>query len=369
MAFCSLAIYLAFCAVSFYEFVEPSLNGTNGWRVYADSDVYMGAADFMRGQGTSEAAVALLSLARNLILPAIVALTLKSAAHFAIFNIALFFLAMGILARTFSRFNWYIFLPIILASPTTYQALLTLNKEIFVFLSAALIARWFKTRSNLLLGILVVLSLALRWEQALVILCFVFLLKTKVSPRHAALLLLVGISIAYPFALAFVSNDIPEEVRGVSSSEFYRQINQLQNYGLYFVLVIPKIVTALLSQVVRFWTPFVDTARLHDLPTGPFVLVDQLCMCFVVIAAWVRRLWVIDNPVVYFVLVYCLIFFAAPENSPRYLYLLFVLMAAVLSSTELQSLRVERIIESPSNHRFKLLLSRRIFGSRRIGAL
>jgi hypothetical protein len=50
----------------------------------------------------------------------------------------------------------------------------------------------------------------------------------------------------------------------------------------------------------------------------------------------------------YFALVFCVIYFAAPENSPRYLYMLYVLMSALLSSSELQTLRVP---EHPPNGR------------------
>jgi hypothetical protein len=192
IAFWGLSIYLVLAFVSFFTFVEPSLNGPNGWRVYADSDVYMEVANYIRNQGGIASAVALLSLARNLILPAIVVLTLGTAAHIAIFNVAVFLAALGILAQTFPRFKWHVFLPIILVSPTTYQALLTTNKEIFVFLSAVFIARWFQTRSMTLMYLLILLSAALRWEQALVVLFFLIFIRKKISPRFAAFVLTVA---------------------------------------------------------------------------------------------------------------------------------------------------------------------------------
>jgi hypothetical protein len=344
IAFSGLAVYLVLACVSFFTFVQPSLNGENGWRVYADSDVYMNIADYIRSQEEGVAAVELMSFARNLLLPAYVALSLKTAVNIFAFNVLVFFGCLGLLARTFSSFKWYIFLPIILASPTTYEALLTLNKEIFVFLCVVVIARWFKTRSTMLMILLVSLSMVLRWEQAFAILCFLILLKMKVSPKRAAVMLIVGISAAYPFAMASV--DVGVDPKVISTSVLFAQINVLQSYGLYFALLVPKLMIALLSQVVQFWIPFIDKARLHDLPTGLFVLVDQICMCFVVLASWRQSLWVKESPVVYFVLVYCLITLAAPENATRYLYMPFVLMAVVLSSPELQSLRIPMRTES-----------------------
>ena len=339
-AVCALAIYLIACALTFDSWVEPTLRGSSEWRIAADSTVYMGVADHIRERGSGGAIVGLLALSRNLILPALVAVALKTDERIAVFNIVIFFVALYALARTFPQFRWYVFLPIVLASPTTYEALLTLNKELFVFLCAAVMARWFQTKSSILMIGLLLLSMALRWEQALVIICFSVLLSMKVRPVHAAVLMIIGISIAYPFAIPSV--DVGADVTKSSSSAFYAEINALQSYGLYFILLVPKAIIALLSHVVRFWTLFADPARLHDLPTGLFVLVDQLCMCFVIVAAWRKKLWKLENPVVYFVLVYCVIFFAAPENSPRYLYMLFVLMTALLASPELQSLRISR---------------------------
>jgi hypothetical protein len=338
IAFCGLAIYLVLGAISFYTFVEPSLNGTNGWHFNPDVQKYMDLADSMRENGAREETAAVISLARNMIMPAYVGLVLQTAAHIAIFNVALFLLALGILAWTFSQLKWYVFLPIILLYPNTYEALWTLNKEIFVFLSAVVMTRWFKTRSSALMIFIIPLSMVLRWEQAFVILYFLVLLWLKVSPKRAVAILIIGISLVYPFAMASV--DVGGDVRESSSSALYAHINKVQSYGLYFALLVPKIVIVFLSQVVRFWTPFINTERLHDLHTGLFVLFEQLSICFVFIVSLCKRLWVKENPVIYFVLVYAVIYLSAPENSPRYLYFLFVLIVAVLSSPELQSLRL-----------------------------
>jgi hypothetical protein len=353
IAFCGLAVYLLLAAISFFTFVKPSLNGTNEWRVYADSLVYMDVGDSMRTNGASVEAVALMSPARNLTVPGFVAFALQTPANIAIFNVMVFIAALLLLERTFSTFKWYVFLPIVLASPTTYEALLTLNKEIFVFFGAVVLSRWFKSRSAILMTLLILLSLVLRWEQAFVILFFLILLRLKIPPKGAATAMIIVISAAYPFAMASV--DVGGDVKQNSSSALFAQLNVLQGYGLFFAVLVPKMIIALLSQVVRFWSPFVDQERLHDLPTGLFVLVDQICMCLVIVASLCRRLWVADNPVVYFIVVYCLIFLAAPENSPRYLYMLFVIIALLLSSNELQALRITEHESGLSNRKGNIL--------------
>jgi hypothetical protein len=338
IAFCGLALYLLLGSFFFYAFVRPSLKGTNGWVFNLDGIAYMQVADQMRSNGVAEETAAVVSLARNMIVPSLEGALLQTKTRIATFNLVVFLLTLVILARTFSPFKWYLFLPIIFLSPTTYEALTTLNKEIFVFLSAAIMARWFKTRSIALMTFLILFSMALRWEQAFVILCFLVLLWLKITPSRAIAIVVIGISVLYPFAIDAIHLDL--DPAKDSSSALFAQINLLQGYGLYFLLLIPKLLITLLSQVVRFWTPFVDSERLHILPTGLFVLFDQLSMCLLLAASFCKRAWVKENPAIYFVLLYVAIYLAAPENSPRYLYLLFVLVATVLSSPELQSLRI-----------------------------
>lgn len=340
IAFGLLFLYLNLAAASFPAFVEPSLRGVSIWRVDADSTKYMIIASYVHaGGGSAALIVGLLSLARNLLLPILVALTLKTDLQIALFNMSLFFGAMWIISKGCSKFRWYFFIPAVLASPTTFEALLTLNKEIFTLLSAALFVYWVCTRSRFVMMTLLILSACLRWEQAFAIGCFILLLRLRARPKAAIPLLIAGISIVYPIAIAYVSRGVAEEAIESSSSTLYAHINVLQNHGLYFLLILPKLAIALLSQVVRFWAPFYDPTRLHDLPTGPFVLIDQICMCIVFLVALCKKLWNTENTIAYFVIIYCIVFLAAPENSPRYLYMVYILTAAMIASPDLQVIK------------------------------
>lgn len=338
IALLGLAVYLTLAAISFVTFVEPSLKGTSEWRVYADSTVYMEIADDLRLDTGFGAVVALLTPSRNVVFPALVALVLKTSANIAILNVSLFLVGIGILAWGCRGLRWYVFLPLLLVHPTTYQALLTLNKEIFTFFSAVVFVKWLQTKSSWLITMLIVVSFFLRWEQCLALVCFLVLRSMGVGLKRASLAIIVTISIAYPFAIASVGLPATDTAENAASI-VYMYLNRLQLYGLYFALILPKLAITLLSQVIRCWVPFIDEVRLHDLPTGLFVLGEQLCMCILAFRVWRQKLWSAKNPIVYFSTVYCIIFLAAPLNSPRYLYLLYVLLAALLSSRELQSLR------------------------------
>lgn len=143
------------------------------------------------------------------------------------------------------------------------------------------------------------------------------------------------ISVAYP--LAITQLDLPSDPTKESSSALFAQINILQSYGLYFVLLIPKLVITLLSQVVRFWKPISEPDRIHDLNNGLFVILDQLSLCLVLLAATVKKLWKTNGYLTYFCAICAVIYLSAPENSPRYLYILFVLLAIALAAPELQN--------------------------------
>ena len=329
LSLCFLGAYFVLSAFAFVLVVEPSLAGLSNWRIYDDSNVYVSIAKFVRSQDENVALVGLLSLARNLVLPVLEVLVLQTPRNIALFNVVIFGVALCALASTFKEFKWYIFLPFILISPTTFQALFTLNKEIFALLCAVILACWFRSGRLHAMLVLLTISFILRWEQALVILIYLVLRKSRMPRRYAAVALLLGISVLYPIAISVAG--LSAYSLTYSSSAAYLAINRWQARGLYFALILPKLFLDLTSQILRFWEPFSTPERLHNLPTGMFVMVDQLCMCAVCAYALYRRRLSIEGEVGYFVIVFVIIYLAAPENSPRYLYFVYVLLAVALS--------------------------------------
>jgi hypothetical protein len=329
-ALVGLALYLSLSAVAFYGFVNPSLNGWNKWRVGADSATYVRVAEQIHH---SDDLIPLLGFAQNLILPALVAVLLKTTLNIAIFNISLFLFSVYIIAKTLPGFKQYIFLPFVLLAPTTFSALLTLNKEIFVLFSAVLLLRWLTNGSRGLLLFLIALSLVLRWEQAMVILLFAVVRRLNWSPKRVFWLLLFGISCLFPL----IHRTIPLPPNLKVSSGVIEVMNKMQDQGLYFLLFIPKLITALASQLFRWWIPLFDKERFLDLQTGVFVIGNQFCMVALAVFVWRKGLWRLSNKVVYFVIIYIVLFCSAPLNSPRYLYMVYIVVAGFASSPSLQS--------------------------------
>ena len=329
-AFAGLVFYLCLASAAFYGFVDDSLQGWNRWRVGADSSTYVSVAEQVHD---ADDLVPLLGFAQNLILPVIVAVSLKSTLNIALFNIVIFLFSIYLLGKTLPDFKFYVFLPFALLAPTTFSALLTLNKEIFTLLSAVLVLRWLVTGSRLLLVLLIMLSLVLRWEQAMVIALFAVIRILNWPPKRVFWMLLLGISVLFPLAHSAIT--LPPNLK--VSSGLIEEMNKLQDRGLYFLLFVPKLVTALTSQIFRWWIPLLDRERFFDLQTGLFVIGNQLCMVGLAIFAWKKKLWRLKNRIVYFAVVYLVVFCSAPLNSPRYLYMIYIVVAGYASSSLLQS--------------------------------
>lgn len=340
IAWILLLAYLTGGGLLFRAFVEPSLNGLTQWRAYGDSDVYMSTAEFIRNQDNGAAILALLSVTRSVVLPALVALLFSTPSDIVIFNLFLFLFALYLLGKTYPDLKWWVFLPVILLSGTTYESIFTLNKEIFVFLSTVLLLRWFKTHSLTLLLAILIISAALRWEQALVVALFWIVFRTRASPRLAVIVLIAGVTITYPLAINWVMIDLPVQEQDKSSSALYALLNQGQSYGLYPFVFWFKFAIALTSQVIRFWQPFTDPQRIHDLNNGLYVMLDQICLSSVLIMLSRKRHLSMRSPVMLFSSLYLVVFLAAPMNQPRYLYMLLIMVAVFLSSTDLASIRI-----------------------------
>jgi len=111
----------------------------------------------------------------------------------------------------------------------------------------------------------------------------------KVSPKRAAVMLIVGISAAYPFAMASV--DVGVDPKVISTSVLFAQINVLQSYGLYFALLVPKLM--MLCCLKSFNSGYLSLTK-HVCTISQLVYLFsliRLCMCFVVLASCAQSLW------------------------------------------------------------------------------
>ncbi len=318
VAICFLALYLLACGVLFTSWVEPSLRGSSEWRIGADSSTY---------EVFAENLYPFLSVTENEIGPVMEASLLKERWAFAVFNVTLFLASLLMLRQV----RFWIFLFWVLINPLTFSALLTLNKEIFAFVSAVALWRWLHDPRKRWLALALISAFCARWEQVFVII--VFFVMRRIKRRNLAMLgLIILISLVLALALSYIEIEGFEEHSASS-----RALTALEAKGLYFADFPVKLAIALTSRILLFWEPFFDSRRLHDLQTGLFVLGNQLCMCAALGWLALKKRLELANDVAYFLLIYAMIFCAAPLNQPRYFYAIYVLAALAISELPIPS--------------------------------
>lgn len=318
LAVFALALYLLFTFVLFLSWVEPSLRGTGPWRIGADSGTYQDIANVFSDDSV------LLSPTQNLLGPVLLAMWLKTSFSIALFNTGLLVVSLLMLRRT----RWWAFLFWVLWNPLTFSALTTLNKEIFALLSAVSFGRWLQHRRWTWLCIALLSSCFTRWEQFVVILLFLFMLRIK-HRGYAVLSLLTVLSAACYLGGRFLVSDYPIE----NQSAVTDALTWASLRGFYFLVFPIRLLVALTSQVMQFWVPFLDTRRFYDMQTGMFLLGNQLCMCLMLFLLWLKGLLTLANDAFYFLAIFAVTYCAAPLNQPRYFYFCYIFAAMMLADS------------------------------------
>ena len=171
-------LYLVFCFGCFFAFEQPRLNHDTFIRFGADSPTYWDAVKY-RTQHTQTGSV-LVSFTGNLLGPVLIGMVFRTGFAVACFNILLFFLAVEV-ACTIPGVDRYRLLFLLAICSETAPALVTLNKEIMVLVSALLFAKYIysKRHSIFLLAAVFVVSVFARWEQIAILLLYLFLSRKR----------------------------------------------------------------------------------------------------------------------------------------------------------------------------------------------
>ena len=321
----TLLLYLLFCAAALWAFIIPAVNGDSPIRIGADSSTYwVFADDLTQGNG-----VALLTFSGNLVGPVAIAFLLKSPAMVALLNLVLFGLSIRIAGKV-PGVNKWVFALLLMLNAETAVSLISLNKEIFTLISMVLLVRYIHSerRSKSMLLAILGLSLAARWEQAMIIVMFLIMYRGRFRrhPGTALAIVTLGITVAYPLA-----------GRGVDLSEFTDQaagggmivvLNSIQSHFGFFIAMIPKIFMSLAGTLSSPWY-FLD--GYWALPSWDWqqryamLLHESAILTLIVWAIWRKRLS-LREPVPFFIALYLIVTAASPFIQPRYQYPVYVLL-------------------------------------------
>lgn len=334
------AVYTLLSLCVFFSLVQPWINGEIMTRIGADSDRYWDVARMLTDP-THEYGISLVSFNGNFLGPVIVACVLRYQILVVSFNYLLFFLALR-LASSIRGVRTYIFLAFLMLNLETAVSLITLNKEIFSLISAVLVAKYLLSEEHpsFYLGLGLLVSLATRWEQAVLVLLVALLTRKNsyFARRHklAVIYFIAGITIAYPLFVRFKGQYLLAFTQYDQGANTIVKLNHLQSsYGFPLVLA-PKIAMTVLGELIRptyylgaFWdNGFIDLHSQIVLPLFSMALVAVLLLALAKGKLSAKR------PIALMIAIYLIGTALTPFIQPRYEYFVYVLLCLELARTD-----------------------------------
>lgn len=330
-------LYSVACSILFVAYVNPSLLGENGLSIAADSNTYMQAARTL-DRSLIISIPTLISFQGQYLGPVMVARLLGSTINIAVFNCVIFFLGLYFASKLPKVALGPLFF-LLIANPNTTVALLTLNKEIFAYISMILFLRYIssESRSLILLAFALLTAMAARWEQ-----CAVFVLFLAVDHRwsplrdkHKTVLvaMVVAITVTWPLIVKTGIVDLASLMSTVADaqSQSMPALNALQaSYGFPVVLV-PKLVGNLFGIPWRILASMLhpkDLTDIQGLIVAPF---QNFTMLGVFLLAFFKKKLDLGRKSIYLMWIYLIVTAAAPIIQPRYEYPIYVLLSLEVS--------------------------------------
>lgn len=327
----ALVPYLALCIYLYFAYVEPWTAGRIATRIGADSDRYW---DAVQNAQTPQQFAML--MATNFRGPVIIGSILHNGVAVMLLNLMLFAVALTIV-KTIPGLSFGTFGLLLLLNAELIPSLTTLNKEILVLLTSVMISKYLcmERRSRLLLASILLISCLARWEAAAFLVLSLLIMRLIKRRRVVALvLLIVGISIAYPLLTRLLGID--ESVYGylLEGANTIVTLDKIQDHFGFALVVAPKIFMSMGGMVVSpsFYLAntgladgFVDPQEEIFQPIGCYV------MMIIFFMAWRKGRLRLDSPAAMVIMTTLIMEAATPFIQPRYLYGVYVMLCIELA--------------------------------------
>lgn len=219
-------------------------------------------------------------------------------------------------------------------SPLLFSSLISVNKEIFLFLAVCLLMYGLPRRSFLAIGAAMVTALLARWQAVVFVVVFMSMY-SGVNPlrqhRLLSLALLVAVlTLVYPSTRIIFAAADQIGAEGALTNEgsgIYSRMIEVQNSYGYFLIVIPKTLQVIFGPLFKVGQMFPWKDFYNDV-----MLVWQAVMSLgLLVALMATGRFRLSNDFVYASLVYCVIFALTPIYAPRYFFAVYVLWAIAMS--------------------------------------
>lgn len=333
--------YIMMCVGVYFYYVAPWITGETNIRIGADSDRYW---EFARYFGD----VPVLSVTQNRLGPITLAMILKSGFLVMCFNVVLLLIALKI-ADTIPNVNRTVFGLLLLANAELLPSLTTLNKEIFALLASVMTVKYvYSSRPKLLLLLTLFVAVCARWEQPAMLVFYLVTARLKIPPKWLLILLILAITIGYPFAFRILGVDPSSFDWLMADANTIVKLNSIQN-AFGFPLVLP--LKALMLMGGSWISPHFYTNNLAfagNLEDYQQIIFQPLgCLAFLIVfyVAFRTGRLRLDNPVTVLSLITIILTAASPFIQPRYLYGVYTMLCLELArpkNPRLPSLRLQK---------------------------
>jgi hypothetical protein len=320
-----MVVYLSFCTIIFFQWINPSLDGRTDDHIAADSTTYIYMADVVRGDYTDPAVLAVLASFPNTFwMPVLFALVLKSNVLIALANLTLFWIAIELFRRSWD-IRVGLFLSFLLLNPTTTISLLSVNKEIVDLFIMALFCYFLATGHKWALCLALIASLVNRYEVCVAMLLF-FAARSRLSPFRSRRLLtllfvVLGLSVLLPLLVSQTLNSRFEEASG---GGLVALLDTLEIHYLFVLAVVPKILENMFGELlnVSHWGDY----SLDDFANSYILFFNNLASFLVVLTLAWKRSFKLSNDLMFFVSIGAVLMSVSLVVQPRYFYFCFVVL-------------------------------------------
>lgn len=313
-------------ALFLYFIGQDALIGRHPFQFFADSNTYHDIYS-----GTMNTPDGFIDVSYNFLGPLLILTLLSGNIYLVlILNVAIFVLSVIAICRMLDL-NPLRAAAVLFLSPLTAFSLLSVNKEILIFPVLALLIAAYRSRSVLLVCLAILVSLLARWQLTAfcVTLTGLFFVR-RINPYVLLAMLALAISVAYYLAQGILDPVLRSVELSTSlyteGSGLFERLNDLQNAGLYFVVVPIKSAHLLFSLGIRIDSIINPVVIYNDQVIGLFCLVN-IIFAFMLL---VKKSFSPRNDLMMISFVYLVVFALTPVYAPRYFYPVTVLWGFVL---------------------------------------
>jgi len=333
-----LLIYIAFTIIIFFIYVPSALDGHSKIELFADSETF---EEIALGESNYEfsSIYEAIGVKFNFVGPLIVLYIFQmNRVAILFFNLTLFLLGLYFLnkSRCFNMLKLVVLLGI---NPIVFSSLLSVNKEIFVYLSLCLLVRYFY-RPTIILAILIIsLSVLARWQFTICII-MIMMMYSKYNPlkRYPLLSIFISIlviSVFYHRIKIFSEvNMFIELLLNNSSDSIFGRMSMFQlNSDIgYLTVVIPKAIH-LMFGIIKNYNEFLHWQEFYNDVLTYLFGISMVCVFIYLILSKKFPLGV-NNGIDLSWIIYIVIFSISPIYTPRYFVAVYILWAIKLSLTK-----------------------------------